>query len=92
MKKRTLAELEQETGLIANLVRAKRKELGYTQLELSRRIGVGLRFLKELEIGKQTLRMDKVNQVLHYFGYELQPALRKKTLVPLQETHDDTQS
>lgn len=91
MKKRTLAELEQETGPIANLVRAKRKELGYTQHELSRRIGVGLRFLKELELGKQTLRIDKVNQVLNYFGYELQPWPRKKTLDTLKEPlHNDT--
>lgn len=85
MKKRTLVELEQETGPIANLVRAKRKELGYTQQELSRRIGVGLRFLKELELGKPTLRIDKVNQVLHYLGYELQPLPRKKTFPIFKE-------
>lgn len=78
MKKRTTEQLEHETGSIANFVRLKRKSMGYTQLVLSQRIGVGLRFLKELELGKKTLRMDKVNQVLHYFGYELQAMPKQK--------------
>jgi hypothetical protein len=39
---------------------------------LAEKAGVGLRFLRELEQGKQTLRMDKVNQVLKLFGYDLQ--------------------
>lgn len=81
MKKRTLAELNEETGAIATFVRTKRKKLGYTQLELSKRIGVGLRFLKELEQGKQSLRLDKVAQVLNYFGYELIPVLKHKESV-----------
>ena len=63
----------------------KRKKLGYTQLELARRIGVGLRFLKELEQGKQSLRMDKVAQILNYFGYELVPVLKQKELLPYEE-------
>ena len=37
------------------------------------RVHVGLRFVRELEQGKKTLRMDKVNQVLNYLGYELGP-------------------
>jgi len=84
MKKRTLKELYEETGLVANFVRTKRKKLGYTQLELARRIGVGLRFLKELEQGKQSLRMDKVTQILNYFGYELAPVLKRKELLPFE--------
>ena len=35
--------------------------------------GVGLNFVRQLEQGKPTLRMDKVNQVLAMFGYELAP-------------------
>lgn len=80
MKKRTTEQLKRETGPIANFVRSKRKNLGYTQVELSQRIGVGLRFLKELELGKETLRIDKVNQVLNFFGCELQPAQRERIL------------
>jgi y4mF family transcriptional regulator len=86
MKKRTLNELFQEAGPIANFVRMNRKKLGYTQLELAKRIGVGLRFLKELEQGKKSLRLDKVTQVLSYFGYELAPVLKKKELLPFEET------
>jgi y4mF family transcriptional regulator len=44
-----------------------------TQEELAAKAGVGLRFIRELEQGKETLRMDKVNQVLALFGYSLRP-------------------
>lgn len=44
-----------------------------TQPELASKAGVGLRFVREMEQGKNTLRMDKVNQVLWLFGYELGP-------------------
>jgi y4mF family transcriptional regulator len=87
MKKRTLNELLKEAGPIANFVRTKRKKLGYTQLELAKRIGVGLRFLKELEQGKKSLRLDKVAQVLNFFGYEIAPILKKKELLPFEETN-----
>ncbi len=55
------------------LIKKKRKLLGLTQEELSFKSGVGLRFIRELERGKPTLKMDKVNQVLKLFGYELGP-------------------
>ena len=58
---------------LATFVKAKRKQFGLTQEELSRKSGVGLRFVRELEQGKETLRMDKVNQVLSMFGAELGP-------------------
>jgi len=54
-----------------------RKSSGLTQIELSRRSGVGLRFVRELEQGKTTVRLDKVNQVLALFGCELE--VRKKS-------------
>ncbi|MCD6039670.1 MAG: hypothetical protein K0S27_1070 [Gammaproteobacteria bacterium] len=47
---------------------------------------MGLRFLKELEQGKKSVRLDKVTQVLHYFGYEIAPVLKKKELLPFEET------
>ena len=52
-------------------IKAKRKQLNLTQSELAEKAGVGLRFVRELEQGKTTLRMDKVNQVLRLFGSEL---------------------
>jgi len=49
-----------------------------TQPELAEKAGVGLRFVRELEQGKQSLRLDKVNQVLHLFGYEVGPVKQYK--------------
>ena len=54
-------------------IRNKRKLHNLTQQELAERSGVGYRFIRELENGKPTVRMDKVNQVLSLFGEELQP-------------------
>ena len=53
---------------LSEYVKSMRKEHGLTQVELSEKSGVGLRFVRELEQGKQTLRLDKVNQVLNLFG------------------------
>lgn len=57
---------------IARALKELRAKAGLTQEELAKRSGVGLRFVRELEQGKQTVRMDKVNQVLALFGYHLE--------------------
>lgn len=59
--------------LLADYIKAKRKQYKLTQMELSEKAGVGLRFIRELEQGKQTLRLDKVDQVLNLFGTEVGP-------------------
>jgi y4mF family transcriptional regulator len=59
--------------ILQNLIKEKRRQLNLTQPELAEKAGVGLRFVRELEQGKTTLRMDKVNQVLRLFGYQLGP-------------------
>jgi y4mF family transcriptional regulator len=64
---------------ISDFVKSKRKMVKLTQPELAEKAGVGLRFLRELEQGKENLRMDKVNQVLRLFGYEVGPVLLNKT-------------
>jgi len=56
---------------LSDFIKEKRKQLGLTQPELAERAGVGLRFIRELEQGKQTVRLDKVNQVLALFGSEI---------------------
>ena len=56
---------------LSKFVKAMRKQYNLTQIELSEKSGVGLRFVRELEQGKQTLRLDKVNQVLNLFDYEV---------------------
>ena len=58
---------------LAKFIKAKRKEFGLTQVDLSQKSGVGLRFVREVEQGKETLRLDKVNQVLVLFGAEMAP-------------------
>ena len=60
-----------EQSELSQLVAGKRKYFGFTQKELANKAGVGLRFIRELERGKPTLQMDKVNQVLMLFGFEL---------------------
>jgi len=52
-------------------IKQKRKELKLTQEELALNAGVGLRFVRDLEQGKKTLRLDKVNDVLALFGKEV---------------------
>lgn len=57
--------------LLSDFIKEKRKQLKLTQPELAERAGVGLRFVRELEQGKQSVRLDKVNQVLALFGSEM---------------------
>ena len=68
--------------LLSGFLKEKRKKLKLTQQQLAEKAGVGLRFVRDLEQGKTTLRMDKVNQVLKLFGQELgpQPINREKLL------------
>ena len=56
-------------------VKERRRRLKLTQRDLADRAGVGLRFIRELEQGKPSLRIDKVNQVLALFGHRLSPAM-----------------
>ena len=56
---------------IAKQVKDLRKKYQLTQAELAQRAGVGLRFLRELEQGKLTVRLDKVQQVINFFGYHV---------------------
>ena len=53
---------------IAEYIKTERKKAGLTQEEFALRSGLGLRFVRELEQGKETVRMDKVNQALAMFG------------------------
>lgn len=59
---------------LSSFIRFQRKKLGITQEELATKAGVGIRFIRELEQGKATLRLDKVEQVLRLFGFQLTPS------------------
>ena len=71
--------MEQTT--LSKYVKAMRKQYNLTQVELSEKSGVGLRLVRELEQGKQTLRLDKVTQILNLFGSEV-------GVVPLSNTDE----
>lgn len=60
-------------NVIAEFIKQKRKKSGLTQEEFAVRSGLGLRFVRELEQGKETVRMDKVNQALAMFGMQAVP-------------------
>ncbi|MDD6773024.1 MAG: helix-turn-helix transcriptional regulator [Bacteroidales bacterium] len=60
-----------EKTLLSQTVKQLRKEYGLTQEELAMKSGVGLNFVRNLEQGKPSLRMDKVNQLLDLFNYTL---------------------
>ena len=58
---------------IATFVREKRREAKLTQAELASKAGVGLRFIRNVEQGKTSLRTDTVNKLLFLFGRCLGP-------------------
>ena len=63
---------------IGNYIKEERKKAGLTQEEFAMRSGLGLRFVRELEQGKETVRMGKVNQALAMFGKEAVPGEKEE--------------
>ena len=62
---------------IAEFIKKNRKAAGLTQEEFAARSGLGLRFIRELEQGKETVRMDKVNAALAMFDMEAVPGRKE---------------
>jgi len=60
-------------NIIGSYIKQERKKVGLTQSEFAMRSGLGLRFVRDLEQGKKTVRLDKVNQALAMFGMEAVP-------------------
>ncbi len=67
-----------ENSKLIRFVKQKRKLAGITQVELAEKADVGLRFVRDLEQGKKTIRMDTVNKVLALFGAELVPLEKER--------------
>ena len=63
---------------LTETVKQLRKQHGMTQEQLALKSGVGLNFVRELEQGKPTVRLDKVNQVLNLFNYEMTPTPKQR--------------
>ena len=64
--------------VLSYTLKSLRKEYGLTQEDLALKSGVGINFIRQLEQGKPTLRLDKVNQAFAMFGYELMPVKKKE--------------
>ncbi|TAD86926.1 MAG: transcriptional regulator [Bacteroidetes bacterium] len=64
-------------GKLSSFIKYQRKKLTLTQKELAAKAGVGIRFIRELEQGKETLQLNKVNEVLALFGFSLSPDNQK---------------
>jgi y4mF family transcriptional regulator len=60
-------------NLIADFVKKRRKQLGFTQEEFATKAGVALTVIRKIEQGKENLSLSKVNQVLIMFGQVLGP-------------------
>lgn len=65
---------------LSTTVKMLRKQYNLTQEELALKSGVGLRFVRDLEQGKKTLRLDKENQLLDFFNYEMVATLKRMTI------------
>ncbi len=77
--------MQEKLSDLSKHIKLKRKQNRLTQTELALKAGVGLRFIRDLEQGKNTLRMDKVNDVLRLFGEHLGPvAMNRDDLINLQ--------
>ena len=63
---------------LKDFIKENRRLANLTQPDMAEKAGVGLRFIREMEQGKETLRMDKVNQVLKLFGFKLGPVEMKR--------------
>ena len=70
--------MENVMNRIAEFVKENRKASGLTQEEFAMRSGLGLRFVRDLEQGKETVRMDKVNIALSMFDMEAVPGRKDR--------------
>ena len=62
-----------QSNPVSTYIKEQRKNNNLTQQQLAHKSGVGLRFIRELEQGKQTLMIHKINNVLWLFGMKCGP-------------------
>jgi len=65
--------MKKEKNIISDFIKEERKAIGLTQKELALKAGVGLRFIRDVEQGKISLRTDTLNKVMKLFGKILGP-------------------
>lgn len=74
--------MDKKQNDISKFLKQKRKEYGINQVEFAEKSGLGLRFVRELEQGKTTVRLDKVNRALSMFGHTV-------TIRPMEEEENE---
>jgi len=74
--------------ILSEFVKDKRSTAKLTQPELAEKAGVGLRFVRDLEQGKETVRLDKVNQVLQLFGYQVGAVAANRNITEDEKSRD----
>ncbi|MDD2278511.1 MAG: helix-turn-helix transcriptional regulator [Bacteroidales bacterium] len=72
--------------ILSEFVKQRRAATKLTQRELAEKAGVGLRFIRDMEQGKETLRLDKVNQVLRMFGHQVGPVPMSRNILANEES------
>ncbi len=65
--------MKRDRGIFSAYVKHERTRAGLTQEELAEKSGLGLRFIRDVEQGKKSIRLDKLNQLLALFGREAGP-------------------
>ncbi|OPZ35451.1 MAG: helix-turn-helix protein [Tenericutes bacterium ADurb.BinA155] len=71
---------EKKNAAYGAALKAIRKGCGITQKDFALRSGLGLHYVRDIEQGASSLRLDKVNEAFHFFGYTLTPTKEKKDL------------
>ena len=74
--------------ILSEFVKDKRNAAKLTQPEMAEKAGVGLRFVRDLEQGKETVRLDKVNQVLQLFGYQVGAVAANRNITEDEKSRD----
>lgn len=77
---------------IGEYIKFRRRQAGLTQEEFAFRSGLGLRFVRDLEQNKPTVRLDKVNQALAMFGMRAGPVPAQRKQPELEGGGNDTTS
>ncbi len=66
-----------ESHSFGRAIRVRRKELGYTQKDLSEYTGLSISFISDLERGKKTIELDKALYVVGILGMDITVSARK---------------
>ena len=88
LEKKPRFRTTKKTTEIGTFIKQKRMKLRITQADLAKRVGLGYDFIREVEQGKKTVRLDKLNLLLDFFGFEIGIKEKKRELFNLLDEQD----